>query len=215
MARFDASSLPSDAIDVLRTLAPRQREVTLEDGRCCYMMRTLPYRTTSNVISGVVITFVDVTSLKDAEERRGLHAAIVDSAEQAIIGKRVDGVITSWNAAAERMFGYSASEVIGRSIFLIVPPDHEGEMRDVLAMAARGERVAPMETVRIARGGRRLDVALTIAPIRDRGGRIIGASTIANDVTPRKQALWATSCGLLRGRGCDRRGRGRATRRAS
>ncbi|WP_437682794.1 PAS domain S-box protein [Sorangium sp. So ce131] len=187
-ARFDASSLVSDAHDVLRTLAPRQREVQLDDGRCCYMMRVLPYRTLANVISGVVITLVNVTSLKEAEVQRGKLAAIVESAEQAILGATVDGAITSWNAAAERMFGYSEAEATGRPIYLLVPPERADELRGVLDRVTGGERLDPLETIGLARGGRRLDVSLTVAPIRDGAGRIVGASTMVSDITQRKRA---------------------------
>ncbi|AUX22750.1 chemotaxis protein [Sorangium cellulosum] len=186
-ARFDASSLAPDARGVLRTLAPRQRDVILEDGRS-YMMRILPYRTLTNVISGVVVTLVNVTSVKDAEVQRGRLAAIVESAEQAIIGATTDGAITSWNAAAERMFGYSEAEVVGRSIHLIVPPERAGEVRAVLDRVIGGERLDALETLGLSRDGRRVDVSINVAPIRDAGGQIIGASTIVDDITRRKRA---------------------------
>ncbi|WP_437971581.1 PAS domain S-box protein [Sorangium sp. So ce260] len=187
-ARFDASSLVSDARDVLRTLAPKEREVQLDDGRCCYMMRLLPYRTLTNVISGVVITLVNVTSVKEAEVQRGRLAAIVESAEQAILGATVDGAVTSWNAAAERMFGYGEKEVIGRPVHLIVAPERADEMRAVLDRVLGGERLDPLETVGVARGGGRVDVSISVAPIHDAGGKIIGASAMLTDITRRKRA---------------------------
>ncbi|MGK3963320.1 PAS domain S-box protein [Sorangium sp. So ce118] len=187
-ARFDASSLVADARDVLRTLAPREREVQLEDGKCCYMMRLLPYRTLTNVISGVVITLVDVTSVKEAEVQRGRLAAIVESAEQAIVGATVSGSITSWNAAAERMFGYGEGEAVDRPIHLIVPPEHGDKLRAVLDRVIGGERLEPMETVGAARGGGRIDVSINLAPIRSAGGKIIGASAMIEDITRRKRA---------------------------
>ncbi|WP_437581041.1 PAS domain S-box protein [Sorangium sp. So ce887] len=187
-ARFDASSLASDARDVLRTLAPKEREVQLDDGRCCYVMRVLPYRTLTNVISGVVITLVNVTRVKEAEVQRGQLAAIVESAEQAILGATVDGAITSWNAAAERMFGYGEKEVTGRPVHLIVAPERADEMRAVLDRVLAGERLEPVETVGIARGGARVDVSISVAPIHDAGGQIIGASAMLTDITRRKRA---------------------------
>ncbi len=187
-ARFDASSLASDARDVLRTLAPKEREVQLDDGRCCYVMRVLPYRTLTNVISGVVITLVDVTRVKEAEVQRGQLAAIVESAEQAILGATVDGAITSWNAAAERMFGYGEKEVTGRPAHLIVAPERADEMRAVLDRVLAGERLEPVETLGIARGGARVDVSISVAPIHDAGGKIIGASAMLTDITRRKRA---------------------------
>ncbi|HET7343784.1 MAG TPA: PAS domain S-box protein [Methylomirabilota bacterium] len=114
--------------------------------------------------------------------------AIVDSSDDAIIGKDLDGVITSWNAAAERMFGYLAQEAIGRPIALIVPPDRRQEEDDVLARLRRGERIDHFETVRGTRDGRLIDVALTISPLRDAAGRVFGAATIGRDLTDRKRA---------------------------
>ncbi|AGP36881.1 PAS domain S-box protein [Sorangium cellulosum] len=187
-ARFDASSLVADARDVLRTLAPKEREVQIEDGRCCYMLRVLPYRTLANVISGVVVTLVNVTSVKEAEEQRGRLAAIVASAEQAILGAAVDGAITSWNAAAERMFGYGEKDVTGRPVHIIIAPERADEMRAVLERVLGGERAEPVETVGIARGGDRVHVSISVAPIHDAGGAIIGASAMLTDITRRKRA---------------------------
>jgi len=115
-------------------------------------------------------------------------AALVDSSFDAILSKALDGTITSWNAAAERMYGYPAAEVIGRSIELIVPEDRLQELRGMDERLARGERVLPFETVRLTRDGRRIDVALTMSPIVDGQGRVVGASGIGRDVTERRQA---------------------------
>ncbi|KYF70691.1 hypothetical protein BE15_45875 [Sorangium cellulosum] len=187
-ARFDAASLASDARDVLRTLTPREREVRLEDGQCCYMMRVLPYRTLANVISGVVVTLVDVTTLKEAEVQRARLAAIVESAEQAIIGATVGGAITTWNAAAERMFGYGEREALDRPLHVLVPPERADELRAVFEQVVGGERLDALETVGVARGGGRIDVSINLAPIRDAAGKIIGASAMMNDITRRKRA---------------------------
>jgi PAS domain S-box-containing protein len=115
-------------------------------------------------------------------------AAIVRGSDDAIVGKTLDGIITSWNPAAERIFGYSADEVIGQSITVIVPVDRRGEEADVLARLRRGETIDHFETVRIAKDGRAVDISLTVSPIRDAGGRIIGASKIARDITEAKRA---------------------------
>jgi two-component system CheB/CheR fusion protein len=115
-------------------------------------------------------------------------AALVDSSFDAILSKSLDGTITSWNAAAERMYGYPAAEVIGRSIELIVPEDRFEELRGMDERLARGERVLPFETVRLTRDGRRIDVALTMSPIVDGQGRVVGASGIGHDITERRQA---------------------------
>jgi PAS domain S-box-containing protein len=117
-----------------------------------------------------------------------LFAALVESAEDAIFTKRLDGTITTWNHGAERIYGYSASQVVGRSVAILAPPENPDEIPAILARLASGQRIDHFETVRIRRDGSRRDVSLTISPIRDRGGDIIGASTIARDITEQKTA---------------------------
>ena len=112
-------------------------------------------------------------------------AAIVDSSDDAIIGKRLDGTIKSWNASAERLFGYHASEMIGRSITRIIPPELRVQETKILRRLGRGERVEHYETVRLAKDGRRIAVSLTISPVFDAAGRVIGAAKIARDITGR------------------------------
>jgi len=121
------------------------------------------------------------------DESSALLAAIVDSSDDAIIGKTLDGVIVSWNGGAQRIYGYTPSEAIGRSIMLIVPEEHQGEMRRMLGELKAGRRVGSHETVRLTRGGRRLQVSLTVSPILDAEGRAIGASAIARDITETKR----------------------------
>ncbi len=122
-----------------------------------------------------------------AEGAQALFAAIVESSEDAIISKTLDGVITSWNVGAERLFGYAAEEAVGRSITLIIPPERGEEERLVLERLRRGERIEHYETIRRSKQGRLMDISLTISPIRDRSGRIIGASKVARDITRRKE----------------------------
>jgi PAS domain S-box-containing protein len=114
-------------------------------------------------------------------------AAIVDWSDDAIVSKTLDGVITSWNRGAERIFGWTAAEAVGRHIMLIIPPDRHAEEADVLARVRRGERVDHYETVRVTKDGRLLDISLTVSPVRDAGGRIVGASKIARDITERRR----------------------------
>lgn len=114
-------------------------------------------------------------------------AAIVESSDDAIVSKNLQGIIQSWNSAAERTFGYSAEEVIGKSILLIVPPERAGEEHDILSRLRRGERVEHFETVRVRKDGRRIDISVTISPIRDETGAIVGASKVARDITGLKQ----------------------------
>jgi PAS domain S-box-containing protein len=120
-------------------------------------------------------------------------AAIVQSSDDAIVSKTLDGVITSWNRAAEKLFGYPASEAIGQSIFLIVPADRRAEEEDVVARLRRGETVDHFETVRRRKDGSLVDVSLTISPVRDGRGRIIGASKIARDIGERLRSAETVS----------------------
>jgi len=116
-----------------------------------------------------------------------LLAAIVESSDDAIVSKTLDGVIMSWNGGAERMFGWPASTAIGKHITLIVPKDRRAEEEEVLARLGRGERIDHFETQRVARDGRLIDVSLSVSPVRDRLGRIVGASKVARDVSERRR----------------------------
>jgi PAS domain S-box-containing protein len=129
----------------------------------------------------------DITQRKQGERTTGLLAAIVDSSDDAIISKSLDGVISSWNKGAERMFGYTADEAIGRHITLIIPPDRRQEEVNILERLKRGERIDHFETVRVRKDGTLLDISLTISPVRDGAGRVIGASKVARDITEQKR----------------------------
>ena len=120
-------------------------------------------------------------------EVRDLLAAVVASSSDAIMTKTLDGVITSWNAAAERILGYTASEIIGRPVGILIPHDRRDEEQEIRARVARGERVEHLETVRLSRAGRPLEVFLTVSPIRDLRGQIVGASSVARDISDRKR----------------------------
>lgn len=130
----------------------------------------------------------NVPELKLAERASNLLAAIVNSADDAIISKNLDGMITSWNKSAEEMFGYTPEEAIGQHITLIIPPDRRNEEMKIIEQLKRGERVDHFETVRMRKDGSRFEVSLTISPVRDADGTIIGASKIARDISERKQA---------------------------
>ena len=129
----------------------------------------------------------DVTERKRDEQTRALLAAIIAASDDAIISKTLDGVITSWNAGAERMYGWTEAEALGRPIDLIIPPDRLGEEREILKRLRAGERIDHFETVRRAKDGRLFDISLTISPVKDATGRIVGASKIARDITDRKR----------------------------
>ena len=135
----------------------------------------------------LLLTLQDVTERKKAERTNSLLAAIVGSSDDAIISKKLDGTITSWNNSAQRLFGYTAEEAIGQRITLIVPWERRSEEEEILRRLARGERVDHFETVRRSKEGNLLEVSLTISPIRDASGEVIGASNVARDVTERKR----------------------------
>lgn len=126
-----------------------------------------------------------VLPLTEDREATARLAAIVEGSGDAIIGKTLDGVITSWNPAAERMFGFTTAEAVGQPITIIVPPDRPEEERNVLRRLAKGEVVEHFDTVRVAKGGRRLDASVTVSPIKNLAGEIVGASKIARDITDR------------------------------
>jgi PAS domain S-box-containing protein len=112
----------------------------------------------------------------------------VESSQDAIISKTLDGILTSWNAGAEQLFGYRAQEAIGQSINLIIPPELQAEEANILEKLRRGNGITHYETTRLTKDGRRLTVSLSISPLRDAKGSIIGASKIVHDITERKQA---------------------------
>ncbi len=128
------------------------------------------------------------TPLPPAINAQALLAAIVESSDDAIVSKDLNGVITSWNAGAQRLFGYSAGEAIGRPVTLLIPEDRLDEEPDILRRVRAGERVDHYETVRRRKDGTLVDISLTVSPIRDGDGRVIGASKIARDITDRKEA---------------------------
>jgi PAS domain S-box-containing protein len=130
----------------------------------------------------------DITGRRLADEKVKLLAAIVQASDDAIIGKNLDGFITSWNHGAEKIYGYTESEVIGKSVSLLVPPGKEDEMPELLAKVRYGEKIDHYETVRLRKDGRGIQMSLTISPIMDADGKVIAASTIGHDITVRKQA---------------------------
>jgi PAS domain S-box-containing protein len=129
----------------------------------------------------------DITERKRAEEASSRLVAIVESSDDAIISKTLDGVITSWNQSAERLYGYSAEEAMGKLISILIPPDQPDEVEQILEKVKTGERVQTYRTQRMRKNGEVIDVSLTVSPIKDPAGKTIGASTIARDITERKR----------------------------
>jgi len=135
-----------------------------------------------------IVSDVKLNAEEDPDRVRALLAAIVASSEDAIVSKTLDGIVTSWNAAAEQLFGYSAAEMIGQSITRIIPEDLQYEEVDILAKLRSGGRIERYETVRRRKDGELVEISLTISPIRDATGRIIGAAKVAHDITARRRA---------------------------
>ncbi|HWG92213.1 MAG TPA: PAS domain S-box protein [Candidatus Thermoplasmatota archaeon] len=136
----------------------------------------------------IIASSRDVTERKRAEAAAARLAAIVQQSQDAVYAKMADGTIADWNPGAERLYGYKGEEIVGKPIQLLVPEDKLQEEREILARIARGDLVPPFETVRVRKDGTRFDVSLTVSPIRDGSGRLIGASAIARDITDRKRA---------------------------
>ena len=137
---------------------------------------------------GFIGSVIDIHERKQTEQASALLSAIVDSSDDAIISKDLNGVITSWNKGAERLFGYTADEAVGRSITMLIPPDRLNEEPKILEQLKRGERVDHFETIRVRKDGSPLNISLTISPVKGADGRIIGASKVARDITERKRA---------------------------
>jgi len=131
---------------------------------------------------------IDITQAKEAARANNLLAAIVDSSDDAIVSKNLDGMITSWNKSAERMFGYTAREAVGQNITMIIPADRRDEETKIIEQLKRGERVDHFETIRVRKDKTLLNLSLSISPVRDGAGRIVGASKVARDITERKRA---------------------------
>jgi PAS domain S-box-containing protein len=162
-------------------LARDGRELPIDDSAA-------PIRLPNGDLAGVVLIFRDITERRRADQARARLAAVVESSDDAIVSKTLDGIITSWNRGAQQLFGYRPEEMIGRTITTIIPPELQDEEAEILARLRRGERIDHFDTLRIAKDGRRIEISLTVSPIRDESGGIIGASKVARDISERKRA---------------------------
>jgi PAS domain S-box-containing protein len=156
----------------------------LKDGRI--LERSSKVLTIEGEVAGRVWNFRDVTEHHLAETTSHRLSAIVATSDDAIVGKDLNSLITSWNSGAERIFGFTAEEMIGKSIMRLIPQDRRDEEREILYRLRRGERIDHFETIRLAKDGRQLNVSVTISPIKDSNGRVVGASKVARDITERK-----------------------------
>jgi PAS domain S-box-containing protein len=193
--RPDGTFLPHDecpmaqALEAQRPIRGVEAIAERPDGG---RVRILPFPTPlfgeDGQLVGAVNVLVDITEQQDPGELAARLAAIVTTSDDAIIGKTLDGVVTSWNAGATRIFGYESEEMIGQPITTIIPVELHDEERHIIAKLRRGERIEHFETVRIAKDGRRLNISLSVSPVLNNVGRLIGASKVARDITERKRA---------------------------
>lgn len=169
----------------------RDSEVQIERpdrSRITVIVNIRPLKNEQGEILGAINCFVDITERKLAEELRSRLAAIVESSDDAMISKTLDGTITTWNKGAERLFGYTAEDAISKNITLIVPADRLTEEVTILERLSRGERIEHFETIRRRKDGSMVDVSLTISPVKNSLGRVVGASKVARDITEKKAA---------------------------
>jgi PAS domain S-box-containing protein len=193
----DGTALPHDecpmaiAIKGQRNLNGRGQEAVVErpDGtRVPFMAFPSMLLDSAGEVIGAVNMFVDISERKRNEEIAQRLASIVDSSDDAIIAKDLNGTITTWNKGAERIFGYAAEEAIGKPVSILIPPERHDEESSILERIRRGERVEPFETVRVRKDGSQFDISVTVSPIRNAEGKVIGASKIARDITDRKRS---------------------------
>lgn len=191
----DGTPLPHSECPMALTLKERRpirgMEAVAErpDGtRIPFAPYPTPLFDASGNLAGAVNMLVDISDRKRSEEAGQRLAAIVESSDDAIISKDLNGIIASWNKGAERVFGYFSEEVIGKSITILIPSDRAAEEPSILERIRRGERIDHYETVRQRKDGRLIDISLTASPVRDATGRIVGVSKIARDITDRKLA---------------------------
>jgi PAS domain S-box-containing protein len=193
--RPDGTPLPHDECPmavVLKTGRPvRGVEAIAErpDGTLVpFMPYPTPLHDASGNVVGAVNMLVDLTERSQAEQVRQLLASIVESSDDAIVSKDLNGVIATWNPGAERLFGYTADEVVGKSVTCLFPPDLQYEECTILERIRRGEQIEHYETVRRRKNGELVDVSLTVSPVRDAAGKVTGVSKIARDISMRKKA---------------------------
>jgi PAS domain S-box-containing protein len=166
----------------------RQQRLLHKDGRWIWCEGTVINLLNDPNISALVSNFRDITERKKFEEAQALFASIVNSSDDAIFSKTLDGIITSWNHGAEKAFGYSSNEIIGKHISILIPPHLQNEENETMEKIRKGEGVNRYETERIKKDGKVIYVSLTISPVKDSLGNIIGASKISRDITERKKA---------------------------
>jgi two-component system CheB/CheR fusion protein len=187
-SRLAGDDLPRDVENVFRNLGQVEREVESEDGSSTFLLRVKPYRDLSNVIDGVVITLVDISERKKLDRDRARLAAIVEFSDDAIISHDLNGSITSWNAGAERMFGYSSQDIVGNPMATLLADDQADEWPATLNRLRAGEVISSLDVNRTTQKGRQIHASLKISPIQNAEGTIVGASAVARDIAERVEA---------------------------
>ncbi|MDN8616060.1 PAS domain S-box protein [Variovorax ginsengisoli] len=180
-------ALGDDAAHVLDKLIPIEREVGRDDGSW-FMARLLPYRTTEDRIAGVVLSFINITERKQAEQVSQWLSTVVASSVDAIISFSLEGQILSWNSGAQRIFGYAAEEAVGRSITMLAPDGDPLERLGILERVRHNQSVENLETVYVAKDGTRIELSLTVSPIVDARRAVVGATATARDIGEAKRA---------------------------
>jgi PAS domain S-box-containing protein len=195
--RLDDLLPPEDVVELTRLREEvlstgrglrREIRITFPSGRAVWDVTAEPLRDTVGEIVGVTTAAADLTERKRLEAERTRLAAIVETSSDAILSRALDGTITSWNAAAERTFGYTATEAIGRDIAMLVPPERVDEFAQIRQGLEAGAPVAPFETVRLTKDGRRLDVSIAVSRLTNADGGLVGASIITRDISERRRA---------------------------
>lgn len=191
----DGTPLPHDQCQMARALkenrAIRDEGAIAErpDGtRIPFVAYPTPLRDNSGALTGAVNMLIDVSDRQLATNLEHRLASIVESSDDAIVSKDLNGIIATWNKGAERLFGYAADEVIGKSITILIPLDRRNEETEIIGRVRRGDRIEHYETLRRRKDGSLVEISLTVSPIRDSTGMIVGASKIAHDITERRRA---------------------------
>lgn len=157
------------------------------------MVRVKPYLVltfnNAGLLTGAVITLINISEITNSDEKQAMLAAIVNTSDDTILSKTLGGIITSWNKAAERMFGYTQEEAVGKHISLLIPPSRLKEEEYIIGQVALGKQVEHFETIRLTKEGKEIAISLSVSPVKDSSGKIIGASKIARDITGQKQAV--------------------------
>jgi PAS domain S-box-containing protein len=189
---------PEDQMDVMEILKPVfSAPKAISSGRCRYRHKNGSWRwlegTAYNLleepaIKAIVINYWDITDRKESEDAKLYLASIIENSDDAIIGKDLNGVITSWNKGAQKLYGYSQEEIIGSSIEVLMPDEKKYELKEIMKEIKEGKKPPQLETIRVSKSGHRIEVLVTVSPIKDSLGRLIGASAIAQDITKLKLA---------------------------